>query len=116
MASEEINLVAADDLSLRTEGQKDVKISSANDAWWLRVAGLMSVLVLSVLAWQGIALMGQTDSTPTLAQANDDSNPVMIRDPQLDALLAAHRQLGGASALQMPTGFLRNATFNEGNR
>ena len=35
----------------------------------------------------------------------------MIRDPQLDELLAAHRQLGGASALQMPAGFLRNATF-----
>ena len=36
---------------------------------------------------------------------------VMIRDPNLDALLAAHRQFGGSSALQMPTGFLRNATF-----
>jgi sigma-E factor negative regulatory protein RseA len=42
--------------------------------------------------------------------------PVMIRDPQLDALLAAHRQFGGTSALQMPTGFLRNATFEEGAR
>jgi sigma-E factor negative regulatory protein RseA len=35
----------------------------------------------------------------------------MIRDPRLDELLAAHRQLGGASALQAPAGFLRNATF-----
>ena len=34
----------------------------------------------------------------------------MLRDPRLDELLAAHRQLGGA-ALQMPSGFLRNATF-----
>lgn len=42
--------------------------------------------------------------------------PIMIRDPQLDALLAAHRQFGGTSALQMPTGFLRNATFEEGVR
>jgi sigma-E factor negative regulatory protein RseA len=25
--------------------------------------------------------------------------------------MAAHRQFGGASALQMPAGFLRNATF-----
>ena len=31
-----------------------------------------------------------------------------------DELLAAHKQLGGNSALQMPAGFLRNATF-EGN-
>jgi sigma-E factor negative regulatory protein RseA len=36
---------------------------------------------------------------------------IMIRDPQLDALLVAHRQFGGTSALQMPAGFLRNATF-----
>lgn len=43
----------------------------------------------------------------TSASAQD----VMIRDPNLDALLAAHRQFGGSSALQMPTGFLRNATF-----
>ena len=35
----------------------------------------------------------------------------MIRDPGLDEMLAAHRQLGGASALQTPAGFLRNATF-----
>jgi sigma-E factor negative regulatory protein RseA len=36
----------------------------------------------------------------------------MIRDPRLDEMLAAHRQLGGgASALQTPAGFLRNATF-----
>jgi sigma-E factor negative regulatory protein RseA len=40
----------------------------------------------------------------------------MIRDPQIDALLAAHRQFGGTSALQAPTGFLRNATFEEGAR
>ncbi|MHB8949586.1 MAG: sigma-E factor negative regulatory protein, partial [Rhodoferax sp.] len=36
----------------------------------------------------------------------------MIRDPQLDALLAAHKQFGGTSALQGPAGFLRNATFD----
>ncbi len=36
---------------------------------------------------------------------------VMLRDPQLDAFLQAHRDAGGPSALQMPAGFLRNATF-----
>jgi len=40
----------------------------------------------------------------------------MLRDAQLDALLAAHRQLGGGSALQMSSGFLRNATFDGGGR
>ena len=37
---------------------------------------------------------------------------VMLRNPQLDAMIAAHSQLGGGSALQMPSGFLRNATFD----
>ncbi len=41
---------------------------------------------------------------------------VMIRDPRLDELLAAHRQHGGASALQLPTGFLRAATFDGASR
>lgn len=35
----------------------------------------------------------------------------MLRDPRLDELLAAHKQFGSASALQMPAGFLRNANF-----
>jgi sigma-E factor negative regulatory protein RseA len=35
----------------------------------------------------------------------------MIRDPQLDALLAAHRNFAGASALQMAPGFVHNANF-----
>ncbi len=41
---------------------------------------------------------------------------VMLRDPRLDELLAAHRQFGGTSALQMPAGFLRNATFEGSGR
>jgi sigma-E factor negative regulatory protein RseA len=40
----------------------------------------------------------------------------MIRDPRLDELLAAHKQAGGATALQMPSGFLRNATFDGADR
>ncbi len=35
----------------------------------------------------------------------------MLRDPRLDQLINAHQQLGGHSALQMPSGFLRNATY-----
>jgi sigma-E factor negative regulatory protein RseA len=37
---------------------------------------------------------------------------VMLRDPRLDELVAAHRQYHGATNLQMPAGFLRNATFD----
>lgn len=34
----------------------------------------------------------------------------VLRDARLEELLAEHRQYGGMSALQMPAGFLRNAT------
>jgi sigma-E factor negative regulatory protein RseA len=36
----------------------------------------------------------------------------LVRDAQLEALMAEHRQFGGVSALQMPAGFLRNATYD----
>jgi sigma-E factor negative regulatory protein RseA len=51
----------------------------------------------------------RSDGTSVLT-ANSDA-PVMIRDPQLDALLAAHRNFAGASALQMAPGFVHNANF-----
>lgn len=68
-----------------------------------------------------LAAMGDLSTTRVSPSADNSelamgTAPVMIRDPQLDALLAAHRQFGGTSALQMPTGFLRNATFEEGVR
>jgi sigma-E factor negative regulatory protein RseA len=50
---------------------------------------------------------------PVVAAADPDSGDVMIRDPHLDALMQAHQQLGGHSAWQMPSGFLRNATYAE---
>lgn len=98
--------------------------SSANDHHWRLVVGLASVAMVGVIAWQGFQGSGSPQaqlasvpvanpaSTPQLAM----SPPIMLRDPQLDALLAAHRQFGGTSALQTPTGFLRNATFEEGAR
>ena len=47
----------------------------------------------------------------TLASADGAAPQVMLRDARLDALMVAHRQFGGTSALQMPAGFLRNATY-----
>jgi sigma-E factor negative regulatory protein RseA len=44
-------------------------------------------------------------------QAGPDA-PVMIRDPRLDELLAAHRQFGGVSALHQPAGSLRSASLS----
>lgn len=104
------------------QGKKRI---SANDRHWRLVVGLASVAMVGVIAWQGFqdaglpqaqltsASVPQAASSPQMAVA---PAPVMLRDPQLDALLAAHRQFGGTSALQTPTGFLRNATFEEGAR
>lgn len=85
---------------------------------WKWAAGL-SALAASFLF--GMNLVGITDIGPTSSgsQQAQTSHPVMVngqaavilRNPQLDALIAAHSQVGGSSALQMPSGFLRSATF-----
>ena len=92
----------------------------ANDSFfnWKWVGGLSAVAAAVVLSWN---LVGTTATAPNgsgaqLAQsapvATQTSAGVMLRSPQLDALIAAHNQAGGSSALQMPSGFLRSATFS----
>ncbi|MDD5030254.1 MAG: sigma-E factor negative regulatory protein [Rhodoferax sp.] len=104
----------------------------ANDRWWRRVVGVASVVAVAFGLWQGWHSLGvgTTQGGPALAQLAPLTPPVaaatasvspqdaavMLRDPRLDALLAAHRQHGGVTALQGSAGFLRNATFNEGSR
>jgi len=77
---------------------------------WKWLSGSLFSVLVALVGFQTF-----TESTPqaTLAAVPpvQDDVQVMMRDPQLDALLAAHQQLGGHSALQMPAGFLRNATF-----
>lgn len=91
--------------------------TSANDSvWrWKLVAGLCSLMAVAVLGWQLVAMRPDT-TAPQLATVAVPPAPasevaVMIRDPRLDQLIAAHQQQGGTSALQMPAGFMRNATF-----
>ncbi|UST55062.1 sigma-E factor negative regulatory protein [Comamonadaceae bacterium OTU4NAUVB1] len=55
----------------------------------------------------------QTQVTTRVA-AGAGEPQVMLRDARLDQLLEAHRQAGGAA--QMPSGFLRNATFDGPSR
>jgi sigma-E factor negative regulatory protein RseA len=92
----------------------------ANQRWaWLAGAAL-SVVVVTVSwgLWQrdvppsGAQLATIAPATE-VATAAPDENGAMIRDPYLDALMQAHQQLGGHSAWQMPSGFLRNATYVE---
>lgn len=93
---------------------------------WKMAAGFASLAAVAAIGWSSLAgLQGGATSGAQLAAAPapsqsaaavasvsvNDGQQVMIRDPRLDELLAAHKQFGSTSALQMPAGFLRNATF-----
>ena len=97
------------------------KGGAANDAVfrWKLVAGFASLAAVSAIAWNAAGMVTPVDA-PQLAQASPAVQQVlvaspqgnMVRDARLEELLAAHKQMGGTSALQMPSGFLRNATFD----
>ena len=99
------------------------------------VAGLASLAAVVTLVWSAVGGLGGPPagaqmaavSAPVTASVSvqapavslaDNQAPqqVMIRDPRLDELLAAHKQFGGTSALQLPAGFLRNANFEAPKR
>ena len=93
--------------------------NSANDGSyrWKMVAGLASLAAVCAVAWGASGLMLRTDA-PQLALDLGNAQVVvpspmglMVRDTRLEEQLADHRQLGGAAALQMPSGFFRNAAF-----
>lgn len=112
---------------------------------WKMVAGLASFAAVAAIGWGMVGSLGpqpgvgpqlaQRDAFPgaavptqvvtlvapvpqTVASAapQGDAGAVMLRDPRLDELLAAHRQTSGASALGNAAGFLRNATFEGAGR
>ena len=93
--------------------------AAANDSSfrWKVVAGFASLTAMAAIGWTMMAGSAGKPQEPQLAAAQratvlaGTERGVMIRDPKLDEFLAAHRQLGGASALQMPSGFIRSATF-----
>jgi sigma-E factor negative regulatory protein RseA len=115
---------------------------AANDSvWrWKLVAGVAALAAVGSVVWSLVGLQGSPAGAqlaqrsspalvaaapaaqvpaavaPTVVAASQEVAPVMIRDPRLDELLAAHKQFGGASALQQPAGFLRNATFTPTGR
>lgn len=93
---------------------------AANEAVfrWKLVAGFASMSAALVVTW---SFVGAPD-TPTASQLSQNpaaeqllvSSPQgpMVRDARLEELMAAHKQLGGSS-LQAPSGFLRNAGFED---
>jgi len=120
--------------------------AAANDSVfrWKMLAGVASLATVATLAWStwssGQAPSGQqwavvapvanpvavastkvvplaAPTTVTAANTSVSSAPqVMLRDPRLDELLAAHQRFHGASALQLPADFLRNANFESPKR
>jgi len=95
---------------------------------WKMVAGFASLAAVVAIGWNSASTVWAPAAAPQLAQApqavasplvavavpsmGQGGGAVMLRDPQLDDILAAHKQQGDSSALQMPAGFLRNATFD----
>jgi sigma-E factor negative regulatory protein RseA len=118
-----------------------VRAPAANDAVfrWKMVAGLASLAAVMAVSWtvlgtapsgagggnDGEAQLAAVVPAPghalapmLLSRAVVVNTPqgALIRDAQLEALMAEHRQHGGMSALQMPAGFLRNATYSGSDR
>jgi len=109
-----------------------VRAPAANDAVfrWQLVAGVASLAAVMAVSWTvlgsgapGTAVPGQgaqlalvsAPAAPAPAPATvvvQTGQGAVIRDARLQELLAEHRQYGGLSALQMPAGFLRNATYD----
>lgn len=91
---------------------------AANDQQfrWKLVAGFASLSAVAVLAWAlagtsaGVLApqLAQDATAPTLVTASPEGP--MIRDARLEELLTAHKQMG-ATTLQVPSGFVRNAGF-----
>ena len=87
----------------------------ANDWVWKLAAGVASMAAVAAVGWNmwgagTLPAQPQLAAAPAAAVVEASVAPV-ARDPRLDKLLAAHRQLGGATALGTTSGFLRNATF-----
>jgi sigma-E factor negative regulatory protein RseA len=126
-AGEAVHLAGARWWASPCDRPRPVAQPAANDGAfrWKLVAGVASMAAVAAVGWSVLghgrrfrrpAATGGCFPAgarrPATVLARSPTGAVMIRDPKLDELLAAHRQFGGASALQMPAGFLRNATFD----
>lgn len=86
---------------------------------WKLVAGFASVAAVAAIGWTALGTGGkaggpQLAASPAAGQGvvlTATDRGTMLRDARLDQLMQAHRQFGGATALQSSAGFLRNATF-----
>ena len=104
-------------------GERRGPASNDGNFRWKVVAGFACVAAVSAIAWN-VNVLTAPMAGPRLAQLGqlvDGAMPpqvvvvspqgLMVRDSRLEELLAAHKQLGATPALPVPSGFLRNATF-----
>jgi len=113
-----LDVRAPADLSLAGRRDGDEAANDASFPWKL-VAGFASVAAVAAIAWNAGSGLLSPSVAPQLARTEPSAQQVlvvsgqgtMVRDARMQELLAAHKQFGGASALQVPSGFLRNATF-----
>ena len=91
--------------------------SAANDHSfrWKLLAGFASLIAVLVISWSlfspanlGSAQLAVLPSAEQVLVATPQGP--LVRDAQLNEWMEAHRQLGSAPT-QMPSGFLRSATF-----
>lgn len=101
-------------------GERRGPASNDGSFRWKVVAGFACAAAVSAIAWNVNVLTAPT-AGPQLGQLVEGTMPPqvviaspqgpMVRDTRLEELLAAHKQLGATPALPVPSGFLRNATF-----
>lgn len=111
---------------------------------WKMVAGFATVAAVAMVGWNSMGLLAGGNAQQQVASAAapqvvasaaathpaaanaqglieqqvtvGQNSTIMLRDPRLDEVLAARGQIGVTANLQMPAGFLRNATFNAEKR
>lgn len=125
MAQEPVFPQQAPAMSLDAVAVPDLPAANASVFRWKMVAGVASLAAVAAIAWNSFSALksegpqlaaAPAANSSVVAVSEGSGQPVMLRDPRLDELLQAHKQFGSTSALQMPAGFLRNATFEEPSR
>ena len=109
--------------STTTLGDRREPASNDDHFRWKMVAGLACAAIVCVVAWNTSVSMlpaagPQLAQSGTLTGGTEPQQVVVaspqgliMRDARLEELLTAHKHLGATSAWPVPSGFLRNATF-----
>lgn len=104
-------------------GERTGAASNDGHFRWKMLAGFACVAAVCAITWSVSGSMlpaagPQLAQLGTLAGGTAPAQVVvaspqgpMMRNARLEELLAAHKQLGATSAWPVPSGFLRNATF-----